>query len=105
VPNLPGSKCTCNHVAPCAGRSSGEDQSTPLSTRFFDIVVLECQNGAAGKGECGSRVDLETILNILRRDVEEWLPNVGGGTLKSATRIMYSGLGNFAWKTSQADAM
>jgi len=46
-----------------------------LSIRLFDIVVLERQNDSAGEGECGSHIDLETILNILRRIIEERLPN------------------------------
>ena len=50
-------------------RSFGEDQSTPLSTGLFDVVILEGRNSA----ECSSRTSLKTIL---RRDVEEWLPNV-----------------------------
>lgn len=68
------SKCTRKHVSLSAWHSSSEDQSTSFSIRLFDIVVLERQNGATGKGKCGSYVDLETILNILRRDVKKWLP-------------------------------
>ena len=46
-----------------------------LSVRLFDIVVLERQNGAASKRECSRHINLETILNILRRGVKEWLPD------------------------------
>ena len=75
---LTSSKCTRDNIASRACRSSGEDQSTLLSTRFFDVILLECQNGAAGKGESVKKI---------------------------ATRMIYSGLGNFAWIPSQGEAI
>jgi len=68
---LTSSKCTRDS----AGRSSGDDQNISLSVRFFDIVVLEHHNGASSKRECSHHINLETILNVLKRGVKEWLPD------------------------------
>jgi len=68
---LTSSECTRDNAAPCAGASSSKDQSTPLSIRLFDVVDLERQSGAAGKGECDSHVNLEAIPSILRRDIKK----------------------------------
>lgn len=73
-------------IAPPARGSACEQQGSSLSN-LVDIVLLECQQGLAGKCKGRSDVGLYHGLQVLLRDVKEAFPNTRACVPESDTNF------------------
>jgi len=75
-PKLTRSKSAGYNVAPKSCRGTCEDEGASLSSCFLKLLVIfERENGTTREREGGGDGRLEEILDVLRCDFEEGLPN------------------------------